>query len=146
MNLVHSDFQLLFDALFAMAKRLLDKQGAFLPIGAIVLPEGKVGQVAAYPENEQPGAHKALELLEGGLRIMAAKGKCRAAGMAIDTRLKVAPRKEDVGRDAIRIILEQRSGESKGVIVPYAKSSQGGFSYFSAFTQPEIPRIFLTVN
>jgi hypothetical protein len=77
---------------------------------------------------------------------MAAKGKCRAAGMAIDTRLKAAPRKQDVGKDAIWIILEQKSGDSQGVIVPYAKSLQGRFSYFSAFTQPERPRIFLTVN
>jgi hypothetical protein len=146
MNLMHSDFQLLFDALFGMSKTLLDKQGAFLPIGAIVLPEGKVGHVAAYPEGELPGAHKALELLEGGLRLMATKGKCRAAGMAIDTRLKAAPRQDDVGKDAIWIILEERTGQSQGIVVPYAKSLQGGFTYFSAFTQPERPRIFLTVN
>jgi hypothetical protein len=146
MNLECTDFQLLFDWLLKLAKQLLEKQGPFLPIGAIVLPEGKLGHVAAHPEGEQPGAHKALELREGGLRIMAAKGKCRAAGMAIDTRLKAAPRKQDVGKDAIWIILEQKSGDSQGVIVPYAKSLQGRFSYFSAFTQPERPRIFLTVN
>jgi hypothetical protein len=60
MNLECTDFQLLFDWLLKLAKQLLEKQGSFLPIGAIVLPEGKLGHVAAHPEGEQPGAHKAL--------------------------------------------------------------------------------------
>jgi len=118
----------LFNWLFKLAKQLLEKQGEFLPIGAIVPPEGQVSHAIAYTKEEQPGAHKSLELLEGGLRLMATTGKCRAAGMAIDTRLKLAPRSEDIGKDAIWIILEEKSGQSQSVVVPYARSLQGEFS------------------
>jgi hypothetical protein len=141
MNLEHPDFLLLYDSLVGMSKVLLEKQGEFLPHGATVSPEGKVSLVGAYTNEEQPGAQKALRVLEGGLRGMAANGTCRAAGMAIDIRLKAAPRKEDVGKDAIWVILEEKGGTSQAVFVPYAKS-QMGFTYSEAFTLPEKPRIF----
>ncbi|MGA8220936.1 MAG: hypothetical protein WB780_04720 [Candidatus Acidiferrales bacterium] len=146
MKLDHPDFQLLFDALFRTSKILLEKQGGFLPIGAIVSPEGRVGAVGGSTREEQPGAQKVLEVLEGGLRGMAAKGLCRAAGMAIDTRLKAPPRKEDAGKDAIWIILEEKGGKSQGVFVPYAKSWLGGFTHGDPFTTSEKPRIFGVKN
>jgi|HubBroStandDraft_6_1064221.scaffolds.fasta_scaffold164039_2 hypothetical protein len=143
MNLEHPDFQILFDTLLKMAKSLLKAQGAFLPIGAIVTQDGKPAHVGASPREEQPGAHITLQLLESGLRDMAAKGTCRAVGMAIDTRLKAAPRKEDVGKDAVWMILEEKGGKSQGVIVPYAKSWLGGFTFGGPYTQPERARIFV---
>ncbi len=141
MNLEHTDFGPLFISLVRFSKTMLEQQGAFLPHGAIVSPDGKVGLVGAQPKEQQPGAQVTLQLLEGGLRGMAAKGICRAAGIAMDTRIKVAPRQEDVGRDAIWVILEERGGASQAAIVPYWKSP-GGFTYGEAFTQPEKPRIF----
>jgi hypothetical protein len=73
MNLAHPDFQLLFDWLVKMSKDLLKKQGEFLPHGAVVTPEGRLGVVGAQTKEEQPGAHKTLQILEDGLRRMAAK-------------------------------------------------------------------------
>lgn len=146
MNLAHPDFQLLLDWLIKMSKELLTKQGGFLPHGAIVTPEGKLGAVAAQTREEQPGAQRALQTLEGGLRGMAAKGTCRAAGMAIDTRLKGAPREEYVGKDAIWVILDEKGGLSQSVIIPYVKSWLSGFTYAEAFTKPERPRIFGNSN
>jgi hypothetical protein len=108
MNLAHPDFQLLFDWLVKMSKDLLKKQGEFLPHGAVVTPEGRLGVVGAQTKEEQPGAHKTLQILEDGLRRMAAKGTCRAAGIAIDIRLKAAPREEYIGKDAIWVILEEK--------------------------------------
>jgi hypothetical protein len=146
MDLEHPDFYLLFDWLTKMSKELLNRQGEFLPHGAIVSPEGKLGGVGADTKEAQPGAQKVLQVLEGGLRGFAEKGKCRAAGMAIDTRLKAAPRKEFIGKDAIWMILEEKGGKAQSVYVPYAKSWLGGFTYSDAFVQPEKSRIFKVDN
>jgi hypothetical protein len=142
MDLEYPDFYLLFDWLTKMSKELLKKQGEFLPHGAIITPEGKVGVIGADTKEEQPGAQKVLQVLESGLRGLAEQGKCRAAGMAIDTRLKVAPRKEFIGKDAIWLILEEKGGKAQSVYVPYAKSWLGGFTYSDAFTQSGKSRIF----
>jgi len=64
----------------------------------------------------------------------------------MDARLKDAPRKEYIGKDAIWMILEEKGGLSQGVIVPYTKSWLGGYTYAEGFTQPEKPRIFGTSN
>ena len=66
--------------------------------------------------------------------------------MALDTRLKVAPRKEFIGKDAIWLILEEKGGKAQGVYVPYAKSWLGGFTYSDAIVMPEKPRIFQITN
>ena len=120
-----------------MAKKLLENQGTFLPIGRIVTPNGKIGFVIANTKEEQPGAHKALQLLESGLRDMAAKGTCRAAGVALDTRLNSADWK-----DAIWMTLEETGGKSQSLIVPYAKSWMGGFKFGDLSAGPENRRIF----
>jgi hypothetical protein len=80
MNLEHPDFQVLFDALLYMAKHLLRIRGVFLPIGAIVIQDGELRHVGAKTEEEFPGTHVALQVLESGLKEMAAEGTCRAAG------------------------------------------------------------------
>jgi hypothetical protein len=67
MDLEYPDFYLLFDWLTKMSKELLKKQGEFLPHGAIITPEGKVGVIGADTKEEQPGAQKVLQVLESGL-------------------------------------------------------------------------------
>ena len=141
MNLDHPDFQILFDSLLYMAKHLLNEQNAFLPIGAIVTQDGKPAHVGASPKEEQPGAQIALQLLESGLRNMAAKGTCRAAGVALDVRLKSGDWK-----DAIWMTLEETGGKSQGVIVPYAKSWMGGFKFGDPSAGPENRRIAYCVD
>jgi hypothetical protein len=142
MDFYHPDFLLLFDWLAKMSKELIKKQGAFLPHGAIVSPEGKLAGVGASTKEAQPGAQQVLQLLEGGIRGMAAQGKCRGAGIALDTRLKAAPQKEYIGKDAIWVFLEERGGQAQSVYVPYAKSWTGEFTYSDPFAQPDKPRFF----
>ena len=138
MKLERPDFQILFDGLLYMAKHLLRTQGEFLPIGAIVTQAGELGYVGAKTEQERPGAQAALQVLESGLKEMAAEGTCRAAGVALDTRLKSGDWK-----DAIWMTLEETSGKSQGVIVPYAKSSTGAFTFVDPATALDNPRIFV---
>jgi hypothetical protein len=138
MKLEQPDFQILFDGLLYMAKHLLKTQGEFLPIGAIVTQAGELGHVGAKTEEERPGAHAILQVLESGLKEMAAEGTCRAAGVALDTRLKSGDWK-----DAIWMTLEDASGKSQGVIVPYAKSSMGAFTFGDPSPALDYPRIFV---
>jgi hypothetical protein len=138
----HPDLELLHHELIRVTKQFLDEMGEYLPHGAIVTPEGNVGLVGSRTPEDQPGAQKTLKLLEAGLRQMAAQNKCRAAGIAIDIRLKNPPRVEDVGKDAIWTILEQRGGLSVSVYIPYWKSSSGQFTFGEPFSEPGAPRIF----
>ena len=138
MNLEHPDFQILFDALLCMAKRLLSTQGEFLPIGAIVTQDGELRHVGAKTDEEFPGTHAILQILESGLKEMAAEGTCRAAGVALDSRLKSGDWK-----DAIWMTLEETGGKSQGVIVPYAKSAIDAFTFGDATAALGNPRIFV---
>ena len=142
MNLEHPDFHLLFERLTKISKEFLKMRGGFLPHGAIVSPEGKVSLVGTQTQEAQPGAEKVLQLLEGALRGMAAQGKCRATGMALDTRLKAAPRPEWIGKDAIWVLLEEKGGKAQSVFVPYWKSWMSGFTYGEAFPGAPKPSIF----
>jgi hypothetical protein len=141
MNLEHPDFQILFDALFYMAKYLLRAQGELLPIGAIVTQDGEVRHVGAKTEEEFPGAHISLQVLESGLKEIAAEGTCRAAGVALDPRLRSGNWK-----DAIWMTLEETGGKSQGLIVPYAKSAIDGFTFGDPTAALDNPRIFSVGN
>jgi len=141
MNLEHPDFQILFDGLLYMAKHLLRTQGEFLPIGAIVTQDGELRHVGAKTDEEFPGTHVTLQILESGLKEMAAEGTCRAAGMALDSRLKSGDWK-----DAIWMTLEETSGKSQGLIVPYAKSTIDGFIFSDPTAALDNPRIFFVGN
>ncbi len=54
--MAHSDLNELLNHLLDMAEMLLTKQGAFLPVGAIMLSNGEVRHIAGQIEgNEYPG-------------------------------------------------------------------------------------------
>lgn len=124
MNMDHPDFQILFDGLLYMAKRLLTTRGEFLPIGAVVSHDGELAHVGAKTQEEYPGASTVLQVLQCGLKDMAEQGDCRAAGVAMDARLN-----GEEWKDAIWMSLEEVGGGSQGILVPYAKSSTGAFTF-----------------
>jgi hypothetical protein len=97
--------------------------------------------VGAETEEERPGMHVTLQILESGLKEMAAEGTCRAAGVALDTRLKSGDWK-----DAIWMTLEETGGKSQGLIVPYAKSVIGAFTFGDPTAALDHPRIFVGAN
>jgi hypothetical protein len=83
--MAHSDLNELLNALLEMAEMLLAKQGAFLPIGAIMSSNGEIRHVGAQIEgNEYPGAQPLIELLTETLRSEATEGRLRAAGLAYE--------------------------------------------------------------
>jgi hypothetical protein len=140
--MTNSDLNELLDAVLKMAEMLLAKQGTFLPIGAIMLPNGEIRHVGAQIEGEEyPGAQPLMELLTETFRKEAAAGKLRAAGMAYDV-LTVPPGKSRK-QDAICCSLEHCLGESVDVFKPYVKEREGTFQFDEVFATARTPSFFL---
>lgn len=128
----HPDLNELLNSLLGMAEMLLAKQGAFLPIGAIMSSNGKIRHVGAQIEGEEyPGAQQLLEVLTKTFQKEAAEGKLRAAGIAYDV-LTVPPGRERK-QDAICCNLEHCLGEAVDVFKTYTKTEEGNFQFEEIF-------------
>ena len=109
------------------AKECLAKQGTFLPFAAEMSAGGAISHVAGYTGEEQPGAPKMLQFLEGALRTQAKEGGIRAAGIAVDIRFAANPNEPKT--DAIQVFLEHREGNVVNVLLPYWKMGPGNVRY-----------------
>jgi|SRR5580698_8124242 hypothetical protein len=125
--MAHADLDLLFDHLIKLAQKLLQDQGGFLRIGAVVEADGQVRYVAAMDDKEHPGAQPLLNALTAEFRSMAASGAIRASGICFD--VMVAPNSDAPKRDAIQCRLEHSNGEAIDVFSPYSKDLSGSFRY-----------------
>jgi hypothetical protein len=139
--MAHSDLNELLNAVLPMAEMLLAKQGAFLPIGAIMLSNGEIRHVGAQVEGEEyPGAQPLMELLTETFRKEATAGKLRAAGMAYDV-LTIPPGRSQK-QDAICCSLEHCLGEALDVFRPYVKAGDGTFQFDEVFVAKRTPNFF----
>lgn len=125
--MAHADLDLLFDHLIKLAQKLLQDQGGFLPVGAVVEADGQVRYVAAMDDQEYPGAQPLLDALTAEFRSMAASGAIRASGICFD--VLVGPDSDAPKRDAIQCRLEHSNGEAIDVFTPYSKDLSGSFRY-----------------
>jgi hypothetical protein len=125
--MAHADLDLLFDHLIKLAQKLLQDQGAFLPLGAVVESDGQVRYVGAMNDQEYPGAQPLLAILATEFRAMAVSGAIRASGICFD--VLVAPNPDAPKRDAIQCRLEHSNGEAVDVFMPYSKDLSGSIRY-----------------
>lgn len=139
--MAHPDLNKLLDALVRMAEHLLVKQGAFLPIGAIMRPNGEIHHVAGQTGEERPGAQALIKLLTGTFQKEAAEGRIRAAGISYDV-LTVPPSKHQK-QDAICCGLEHYTGESVDVFKPYARAEDGKFHFEQLFATKRTQQFFI---
>ena len=139
--MAHPDLNELVTTLLKMAQMLLEEQGAFLPIGAIMLPNGEIRHVGAQIEGEEyPGAQPLLELLTTTFQRQASEGKLRAAGIAYDV-LTIPPGQQRK-QDAICCSLEHYLGEAVDVFKPYIKTEEGQFEFGEIFANSRPQRLF----
>lgn len=139
--MAHSDLNELLRHLFDMAEMLLTRQGAFLPVGAIILSNGEVRHVASQIEgNEYPGAQPFIQILTKTFQKEAAEGRLRAAGMAYDV-LTVPPGKQQK-QDAICCSLEHCLGEAVDVFKPYIRTEDGKFQFEEIFAAARTQQFF----
>ena len=139
--MAHPDLNELLSPLLTMAETLLAEQGAFLPIGAIMLSNGEICHVGAQMEGEEyPGSQPLLELLTNTFQKEATEGKLRAAGIAYDV-LTVPPGKQRK-QDAICCSLEHFLGEAVDVFKPYVRTDDGHFQFEEIFTSNRAQQFF----
>ncbi|WP_109486641.1 hypothetical protein [Occallatibacter savannae] len=139
--MAHPDLNELLNALLEMAELLIRKQGAFLPIGAIMLPDGEIRHVGAQIEGEEyPGAQPLIELLTENFRKEATEGRLRAAAIAYDV-LTTPPGKQQK-QDAICCGLEHWLGEAVTIFRPYARSEEGAFQFEEIFATARTQQFF----
>ena len=139
--MAHPDLNELLNGLLPMAQMLLQKQGEFYPIGAIMLSDGEIRHVGAKIEgDDHPPSQSLIDLLTERFRKEAAKGKLRAAGICYDV-LTIPPGK-DRKQDAICCGLEHCLGETVDVFTPYVGIKEGGFEYGEAFAAKRTPQFF----
>ena len=111
------DAEALLDMLLSFAKHQLEKNGEFFPFGAAVLPTGRLAAVAVKPTEERPPSQKVIDDLLQAFRAGARKQMYLATGMAIDVR--TIPPGETQKTDAVEVRLDDVSGYSVHVVVPY---------------------------
>jgi hypothetical protein len=117
------DCEELLGATIPFAEQCLARYGEFYPFGATMLPSGEIALASAQPDDEKPESAEVIALLEGGMRLAAAQGQCKATALVYDVR--IAPPGKTQTQDAIAVRLDHRDGYSVIVFFPYALSANG---------------------
>ena len=117
--IIHADeLAALVSALLPFAQFMLQKHGAFLPIGAIV-KSGESVIVPAGLDRPRASVEETLEHVRAALRDEAADPACSAVAYCADSKL--SDLKSGEVTDAVLLMFEHRSGEALDVVFPYKK-------------------------
>lgn len=127
----HPDFQALVDSLLPFAKSLLSEHGDFHPFGAIMASDGAIQWIAADTGEEFPSAQILIEAMTELIKDKAASEEIRAATICYNA--VTIPPGEVVKTDVIGFSVEQRSGESVSIFLPYVKRETGHVDYRDMF-------------
>jgi hypothetical protein len=111
----------LVGALLPFAQFMLQKHGAFLPLGAIVRSGASV-IVPAGLDRPQTSAEEMLEHVRAALRDQASDADCTAVACCTD--IKLSNLRSGEVSDAVHLFFEHRSGEALDVVFPYKKTGE----------------------
>ena len=125
------DLNQLFNEALGFAEYMLISHGEFIPFGVSMDPRGDISQVAGDLGTERPASAEMVDFLQSTFRDSASGGTIRAAGVCLD--MYVAPPGQTEKSDAICVRLAHVSGETVAVYVPYAKDSQGAYTFGQTF-------------
>lgn len=117
--------------LFDFSELCLEKRGDFLPHGAYLEANGKVGLVAAGPANDITNSAEVLPLLHEGLRLSAKEKELVAIGVA--ENVTVTPEGQS-STEAIKVLFEHKRGLVVALYLPFKKKFMGGYSFGEPFT------------
>lgn len=109
--------EVLLDALLQAAQHLLEKNGAFIPIGAVMNMDSET-VLTAIGKEDYPDPQSIIDEMTTFHREKAEKCEIKVSGIAFDGR--VTPPGEDKS-DAIIICLEHKDNYSVTVFQPYKK-------------------------
>ncbi len=126
-----ADIAAVANPLFDFSEQCLRKRGNFLPHGAYLDINGKVGLVAAAPENDITNSTEVLPLLHDGLRAHAKEKELVAIGVA--ENVTVTPDGKP-STQAIKVLFEHKRGLVVALYLPFKKQFMRGFSFGQTFT------------
>lgn len=129
---VRPEIEAVANPLFDFSEQCLKKRGNFLPHGAVLDANGKVGLVAASPDpNGRSSSTEVLPLLHEGLRTQARERELVAIGVA--ENVTVTPLGQPPTQ-AIKVLFEHKRGLVVSLYLPFKKKLWGGYSFGQAFT------------
>jgi hypothetical protein len=117
--------------LFDFSGQCLQKRGNFLPHGAYLDANGKVGLVAAAAENDVTNSTEVLPLLHEGLRASAKEKDLVAIGVA--ENVTVTPDGQP-STEAIKVLFEHKRGLVVALYLPFKKKFLRGYTFGQPFT------------
>lgn len=126
------DIAVVANPLFEFSEKCLKERGNFLPHGAVLDANGKVGLVAASPDpNGRSNSTEILPLLHEGLRAQARESDLVAIGVA--ENVTVTPQGQP-STEAIKVLFEHKRGLVVAIYLPFKKKFLRGYSFGQAFT------------
>jgi len=126
------DIAAVANPLFDFSEKCLKERGNFLPHGAVLDANGKVGLVAASPDpNGRSNSTEVLPLLHEGLRAQARESELVAIGVA--ENVMVTPQGQPT-TEAIKVLFEHKRGLVVALYLPFKKKFLRGYSFGQAFT------------
>jgi hypothetical protein len=129
---VKPDIEAVANPLFDFSEQCLKKRGNFLPHGAVLDANGKVGFVAASPDpNGRSNSTEVLPLLHEGLRAQAKERELVAISVA--ENVTVTPQGQP-STEAIKVLFEHKRGLVVALYLPFKKKFLGGYSFGQVFT------------
>ncbi len=131
--------EVLLDKLLPAAQHLLEKNGRFIPIGAVMNMDSEIILTATGKE-DYPDPQSIIDALTTAHKRMAGSGEIKISGIAFDGR--VTPPGEDKS-DAIIISLEHKDNYSVTVFLPYKKGLFKRIKYGEMFAGTGANNIFI---
>ncbi|MDD2988925.1 MAG: hypothetical protein PHI64_08185 [Zoogloea sp.] len=129
---LRGDIAAVANPLFDFSEQCLKKRGNFLPHGAVLDANGKVGLVAASPDpNGRSNSTEVLPLLHEGLRAQARERELVAIGIA--ENVTVTPQGQP-STEAIKVLFEHKRGLVVALYLPFKKKFLRGYSFGQTFT------------
>lgn len=101
-----------------LAQRMLRDYGEFYPYGGVIKSDGEIVHVGAkHPDTDHPKSKDLIDMLRSSFHEMARTGKCRAAAIVFDVRVKLPD--SDNKTDAVQVSLDHVDGYSVDIFFPY---------------------------
>lgn len=131
---------LIANALFDVSQLFLQKQGNFLPHGAVLTRQGQIRMVAAAPDSpgDTTNSTEVLPLLHAGLRDQVKGGSVKAIGVAENVTITL---EDKPPTKAIKVLFEHESGLCVALYLPFQKRLLRGYVTGSVFSTEAAPEV-----
>jgi hypothetical protein len=135
---IKGDLDAVAGPLFDFGRKMVAKQGAFLPFGVALGPDGKLAHCGGATGKEKASSVEMLPLIHAGLRQAAKQNGARALGVC--EWVKITP-PNAAQTDAIKVLVEHVKGGAFRFYVPCAKRLLRGWEFGAMIAlgaEPEI--------